>query len=111
MNCLDQMEGLLVDSIDITDQIFYPLIEYLKPGDVNLEEIKVSQLSKNMHFKTLKKLEEKVKTGCRVIGLKTPEGNYIINPDDSAELLPNSKHFVLGKPSQIQDLKSNLNIS
>ena len=39
------------------------------------------------------------------------EGKYIINPDDSAELLPNSKLFVLGKPSQIQDLKSNLNIS
>ena len=45
-------------------------------------------------------------TGCNVIGFKTPEGDYVINPAAETKLVPNSKLFVLGVPEQINKLNN-----
>jgi voltage-gated potassium channel len=38
-----------------------------------------------------------------IIGYKSPEGEYIINPDWDIVVVKNSKLFVLGNPKQIDE--------
>lgn len=75
-------------------------------NDVSLEEILFSELSSSLQHKTLKELELRHKCGANIIGFKTPEGQYIINPDPNTPIIPNSKIFVLGTKEQIKKLKS-----
>lgn len=73
-------------------------------SDVNLEEIKFENIPDGLQYKTLRELSEKHKTGCQIIGYKTPENKYIVNPSPDLELIPGSKLFVLGAPDQIKQL-------
>jgi len=71
----------------------------------NLEEILVNELPKEFINKTLRDLDLRKKTGCSVIGVKTSDNKYIINPESDIELLPNSKLIVLGRTEQIKKLR------
>ncbi len=70
---------------------------------INLEEVDVSQIS-GKQIGLLKDLELRSRTGCSIIGLKTLEGEYIINPGSDQEITKDSKLFVLGKADEIQKL-------
>lgn len=74
-------------------------------NDVSLEEILFSELSTSLQHKTLKELELRHKCGANIIGFKTPDGKYIINPSPDTTIIPNSKIFVLGTKDQIKRLK------
>lgn len=76
---------------------------------INLEEVEVSQLTDRMDSMQLKDLALRQQTGCSIIGLKTPEGEYIINPGAESTITPNSRLFVLGKPEEIKHLYKILN--
>ncbi len=71
---------------------------------INLEEVEVSQLTNLTEGIELKDLALRQKTGCTVIGIRTPEGDFIINPGADQKIEPNSRLFVLGKPEEISDL-------
>ena len=71
---------------------------------INLEEVEVSQLTKMTEGIKLKDLALRQKTGCTVIGLKSPNGEFVINPSADQKIEPNSRLFVLGKPEEISDL-------
>lgn len=75
---------------------------------INLEEIEVSRLTSMTEGIKLKDLALRQKTGCTVIGLKTEEGEFVINPDADQRIEPNSRLFVLGKPEEIEDLNKYL---
>ncbi len=75
-------------------------------NDVSLEEILFSDLSSSLQHKTLKELELRHKCGANIIGFKTPDGQYIINPSPDTPIIPNSKIFVLGTKEQIKRLKT-----
>lgn len=70
---------------------------------VNIESIAFNELPKEFQNKTIKQLEAKRLTGVTIIGYKTPDGEYIINPDWEIEVVPNSTLFVLGNPKQISE--------
>jgi len=72
---------------------------------MSLEEIVFSNLSNDFSNKTLNEILIKNKSGANVIGFKTPDGDYIVNPSEETLLLPNSKLFALGTPEQIKSLK------
>lgn len=74
-------------------------------NDVSLEEILFTDLPSSLHHKTLKELELRHKCGANIIGFKTPDGQYIINPSPDTAIIPNSKIFVLGTKEQIKKLK------
>lgn len=76
---------------------------------INLEEVKVSQLTDRMGSMQIIDLGLRQQTGCSIIGLKTQEGEYIINPGAKTEITPNSRLFVLGKPEEIKHLYKILN--
>lgn len=71
----------------------------------NLEEISVNDLPEKYLQKTILDLDLRKKTGCTVIGFKTPDNRYIINPEASIELVKDSQLIVLGRPEQIQKLR------
>ena len=70
----------------------------------NIEELVIEKLPEEYTGKSILDLDLRRKTGCTVIGFKTPDKEYIVNPDASLKLVPNSKLFVIGKPEQIKKL-------
>lgn len=75
---------------------------------INLEEVEVSQLTNLTEGIRLRDLAIRQRTGCTVIGLKTPDGDFVINPDAEQRIEPNSRLFVLGKPEEISHLNKYL---
>jgi voltage-gated potassium channel len=71
----------------------------------NLEEIDVNQLPEMFINKSIRDLDLRRKTGCSIIGYKTTNNEYIINPEADMALLPNTKLIVLGRPEQIAKLE------
>ena len=49
-------------------------------------------------------------TNVTIIGYKTAQGDYVINPTGEEEIVPHSKLFVLGTPSQIAHLNEMLGL-
>ncbi len=68
---------------------------------INLEEIICEQLPKEAINKSIDEIGVRRKTGANIIGYKTPEGEYVINPSPTTKVIPNSKIFVLGTKEQI----------
>ncbi|MDO9261711.1 MAG: TrkA C-terminal domain-containing protein, partial [Flavobacteriaceae bacterium] len=97
----DHMASLLVtpDLIEFVDKLN---IE----GDcsTNLKEIAVNDLPKHYMNKTISDIDIRRKTGCSIIGFKTTEKEYIINPESDTILVENSNLILLGRPEQIQKL-------
>ncbi len=98
----DHMASLVVspDIIEFVDKLSLN-------GDcmTNLEEVIVNKLPKEFINKTLSDLDLRRKTGCSVIGVKTSDNEYIINPESNVKLVPNSKLIVLGREDQIKKLQ------
>ena len=87
------------DVIEFFDQIIMqdPEAPYLK-------EVLCSDLSDDDKAHSLEELRGINKSNVTIIGLKSADGNYVINPPNNLKLLPGSKLFVLGTPSQISSL-------
>jgi voltage-gated potassium channel len=80
---------------------------------VNIESIAFNELPTEYQFKKLKDLKVlKIRsiTSVTIIGYKTADGKYIINPTGEEEIVPQSKLFVLGTPAQIQNLNELLGL-
>lgn len=71
----------------------------------NLEEIACKNLSSEYMNKTIYEIGVRKKSGANIVGFKTPEGKYIINPTSDTKIIPNSKLFVLGTREQIENMK------
>lgn len=81
-------------------------LDYITASEtINLEEIPLHTVSDNLKNKTLKELAVRNKSGANIIGYKTAEGAYIVNPGADTLIIPHSKLFVLGNPEQILKLK------
>ncbi|NIK92378.1 potassium channel protein [Mangrovimonas sp. CR14] len=104
----DHMASLVVipDLIEFIDNL-----SIVGKSNINIEEVEVEKLYDTSAVKTIRDLDLRKKTGCNVIGFKSPEGEYIVNPDADINLVPNSKIIVLGRPEQIQKLNSEFNLS
>lgn len=73
--------------------------------NVNLEEISFDRIPDELKNKTLKDLEIRNRSGANIIGYKTTEGEYIVNPSADTRIIAGSKLFVLGTHEQIVALK------
>jgi voltage-gated potassium channel len=71
---------------------------------VNVEEVAIEAITTSETPQTIKDLDFRNKTGCSIIGYKTPEREYIINPEADTVLRPKSKLIVLGRSEQISAL-------
>ena len=104
----DHMASLVVvpDLLEFIDNL-----SIIGNGSINIEEIAAQELYDTSVIKTIQDLQLRKNTGCSVIGYKSESGEYVINPEASQKLAPNSKVIVLGRPEQIQNLNFTYNIN
>jgi voltage-gated potassium channel len=76
-----------------------------------LEEFECTALSDAEKVKTIGEYAIRKATGANIIGYKTPDGRYILNPTPDTKVSPGSKLFVLGTPDQIRNMKNILKTS
>ncbi len=109
----DKLGGAHMASLVTTPDVVEFLDNIALEGDaeINLDEISFEELPVDLHNKTIKDINARYKTGCNIIGYKTSEGEYVINPNADTPILPNSKLFVLGNTEQINHLYSILNLA
>tara|TARA_R110001583_G_scaffold15052_4_gene62383 strand:- start:5672 stop:6667 length:996 start_codon:yes stop_codon:yes gene_type:complete len=103
----DKIGGMHMASLVVTPDLV-EFVERLTIDDetaANLEEVSINDLPAEYVNKTILDLDLRRRTGCNVIGFKTADNEYIVNPEAETKLTPNSNLIVLGRPNQIQKLR------
>jgi voltage-gated potassium channel len=100
----DHMASLIV-SPDLIE--FLENLATSQSDKANIQEIILSGLP---DLKSIEELKIREKTGCTVIGYKTPDGEYIVNPDPFRKTELDGRIIVLGNDAQITKLNRVFNI-
>ena len=74
-------------------------------NDISLEEITYESLPEVFRDKSIGDLEIRKRCGANIIGLKSKDGEYMLNPSPTTIITEGSKLFVLGMSDQIETLK------
>lgn len=98
----------MVTNPDVFD--FVNRISVQGGANVNLEELSFDELPENLRNKTIGELEVRKKFGVNIVGLKTSEGEFILNPGPDDKITKDSKIFVIGQPEQIQKMNQELGV-
>jgi len=103
----DKIGGMHMASLVVTPDLveFVDRLTLLDDESANLEEVSINDLPSKYLNKTILDLDLRKKTGCNVIGFKTADNEYIINPEAETILKQDSNLIVLGRPNQIQKLR------
>ena len=72
--------------------------------NIRLEDIIINKLKEKYRGKTIRELEIRNRTGANIIGFKSSDGEYIINPSPDTIMKPDSKLFVLGTSEEVEEL-------
>lgn len=104
----DHMASLVVvpDLVEFLDNI-----SLVGKGSVNIEELPSEKLTQGKENQSILDLNIRSRTGCTIIGYKTPKGKYIVNPPANQLLEVHSKVIVLGNAEQIKRLNELYHIS
>ncbi len=70
-----------------------------------VEQVAFKNVCPSGKEQAIEDLDIRKKTGCSVIGYKSSDGEYIVNPEPSLVLKRDSKLILIGKPKQIEKLK------
>lgn len=88
------------------------LVEFLdnlsvsgEDDSMNVEQIDFEKVCPKGIEQAISQLDLRKNTGCSIIGYKTPDGEYIVNPEPSIVLQKGSKLILIGRPNQIESLK------
>ena len=103
----DKLGGAHMASLVVTPDVieFVDKLTFEGETTANLEEVSVNDLPSEYVNKTILDLDLRKKTGCTVIGFKTANQEYIINPEASILLEKDTNLIVLGRPEQITKLR------
>lgn len=103
----DKLGGDHMASLVVTPDLveFVQRLTISEEGSTNLEEIAINNLPVEYLNKTIRDLDLRRQTGCSVIGFKKANQEYIINPEPSIVLEPDTFLIVLGRLKQIQRLQ------
>ncbi len=103
----DKIGGQHMASLIVSPDLleFWDNLSYGGTKSVNLEQVSFEQLFDHEKSCTILDLDLRQKTGCTIIGFKTAEGEYIVNPNPEIELTPKSKIIVVGNSEQIKSLQ------
>lgn len=77
---------------------------------VNLVEVVCSELPEQFKNHTIHDMSIRRLTGANIVGFRTPDGQYIINPGGDTIMVPDAKLFVLGTPDQIEKVREIIRI-
>lgn len=93
----------LVNSEDVVS--FLDKISISGDADTTLVEVVCNKLPDELRNHSIYDIGIRKKTGANIVGFKTPEGEFIINPTPDTVMIPNTKLFVLGTAEQIKKMK------
>lgn len=74
-------------------------------SNIGIEEFMYEKAPNYCHRKTIAELQIRRKTGCNIIGYKSPRGRYIVNPMPDTRLIAGSSFIVLGDQMQLQRMR------
>ena len=98
-----QRMAKLVAQPDIVDFLEYIMLR--ESEEVYIDEISCKNISAQFTGKSIGEWSIRSATGANIIGLKTADNNYIVNPSPDVKITGNDQIFVLGNPEQIGKLK------
>lgn len=87
------------------------IIEFLEHLSVhrneptNLVEVICDNMPEEIRNKTINEIGIRKKTGVNIVGLKKPDGAYVMNPTPDTTIIPGSKLFILGTKDEIVKIK------
>lgn len=93
----------LIVSPDLIE--FWDNLSYGGSEGVNLEQVSYEQMFDDNRDCPILDLNLREQTGCTIIGYKSPQGDYTVNPDPNLQLVPGSKIIVVGNSEQILRLQ------
>jgi voltage-gated potassium channel len=96
----------LVSKPDVIEFIEFLSSEEGEP--IHIESVAFDHLPHEIKNKSLKEVMSWKKTGVNCIGIKDPEGKFVINPPDDIIIGQGMKVIVLGTKWQIDAMKGNL---
>lgn len=99
----------LISNPDVME--FLDIIRVQGFQGANVETIAYNDLPGELKDKTIRELEAREITGVTIIGYRSPEGEYIVNPSLDTEIHPGSRIFVLGNEDQVKKLISHFGLT
>jgi len=102
----DRLGGGHMASLVVTPDLleFIERLSLIGQEKNSIIELPIEVLPSEFRNKSILDLDLRRKSGCTVVGLKTANKEYMINPDGNTLLEPGSKLIVIGKPEQIKKL-------
>ncbi len=102
----DRLGGGHMASLVVTPDLleFIERLSLIGEEKNSIIELPIEILPSEFKGKSILDLDLRRKSGCTVVGLKTANKEYMINPDGNTLLEPGSKLIVIGKPEQIKKL-------
>lgn len=98
-----QRMAKLVAQPDVIDFVDYLMLR--ESNGVHIEELSCKELSATFIEKTIGEWSIRAETGANIIGIKTSDNKYIVNPPPTQKISNDDQLFVLGNPTQIENLK------
>lgn len=109
----DKIGGQHMASLIVSPDLleFWDNLSYGDEKGVNLEQVSFEQLFNHKNSCSILELDLRQKTGCTIIGFKSANGDYVVNPNPETKLTPDSKIIVIGNSKQIKVLQEVYNIN
>lgn len=90
---------------------FIDMIRIQGDKGANIESIGYNELPERLKDKTIDELNAEKITGVTIIGYKSGDGHYVINPSGETKVQENSRLFVLGTAEQIKKVVEQFHLS
>lgn len=84
---------------------FIDLITGQRGNEFQITELSIDMVNEKFQNLTIGELDIRGKTGANIIGYKTPEDEYVINPQAHHKMERHSKLIVLGTKAQLENLE------
>ncbi|RMF21153.1 MAG: potassium channel protein [Bacteroidetes bacterium] len=85
---------------------FFSIVTNEFQTDIDFEEFAIENLPPACCGKSIKELNIRKHTGANVVGYRTPQGKYSVNPPPETVLEPGSSIIVLGSREQLERLRA-----
>lgn len=87
---------------------FFSFITNEYESDIGFEEVNYEDLPDSYKGKSVNEMKLRSRTGTNIIGYKSPDGKYTVNPSPDTKLAPGAAFIVLGNHDQLDRLTAYL---
>ena len=85
---------------------FFSFLTSEYSGDIGFEEISYAQLPEDMRAQSINEWKLRRSTGVNIIGHRTTEGQYIVNPEPDTRLQAGGSFILLGNQDQLTAMRA-----